>query len=97
LPKPQRISKRIPQAELESLFIGYGYTPYFVEGSDPAVMHRQVAEVMDKVFAQIKAIQHDARVNGVRERLRWPLAPILRRWAVRTLCCLAVALGRTAL
>jgi len=64
---------RIPQAELESLFIGYGYTPYVVEGSDPAVMHREMAAVMDKVFAQIKAIQHDARADGVRERPRWPV------------------------
>ncbi len=64
---------RIPQAELESLFIGYGYTPYIVEGSDPAVMHREMAEVMDKVFVQIKAIQQDARVNGARARPRWPM------------------------
>ena len=68
---------RIPQAELESLFIGYGYTPYVIEGSDPAVMHRQMAGVMDKVFAQIKAIQHDARVNGMRERPRWPMIILL--------------------
>ena len=26
---------RISHEELEALFIGYGYTPYFVEGSDP--------------------------------------------------------------
>jgi xylulose-5-phosphate/fructose-6-phosphate phosphoketolase len=64
---------RIPQAELESLFIGYGYTPYVVEGSDPAVMHREMAAVMDKVFVQIKAIQHDARADGVCERPRWPM------------------------
>jgi len=64
---------RIPQAELESLFIGYGYTPYVIEGSDPAVMHQEMAGIMDKVFVQIKAIQHDARVNGVRARPRWPM------------------------
>jgi xylulose-5-phosphate/fructose-6-phosphate phosphoketolase len=64
---------RIPQAELESLFIGYGYEPYIIEGSDPALMHREMAVVMDKVFTQIKNILHDARVNGVRERPRWPM------------------------
>ncbi len=64
---------RIPQAELESLFIGYGYTPYLVEGSDPALMHREMAMIMDKVFTQIKNILHDARVNGARERPRWPM------------------------
>ena len=30
------ILARISHEELEALFIGYGYTPYFVEGSDPA-------------------------------------------------------------
>ena len=43
-PQPQRLQDREPDAsssrisheELESLFVGYGYTPYFVEGSDPA-------------------------------------------------------------
>ena len=64
---------RIPQAELESLFIGYGYTPYVVEGSNPEKMHRQMAEVMDKAFEQIKTIQHDARVNDARARPRWPM------------------------
>jgi len=64
---------RIPQAELESLFIGYGYTPYIIEGSDPAIMHQHMAGIMDKVIVQIKTIQHDARVNGMRERPRWPM------------------------
>jgi len=29
------ILARISHEELEALFVGYGYTPYFVEGSDP--------------------------------------------------------------
>ena len=64
---------RIDHEELESLLVGYGYTPYFVEGSDPATMHQQMAATFDKVFAEIKAIQHDARANGVKKRPRWPM------------------------
>ena len=64
---------RISHQELESLFVGYGYKPYFVEGSDPAVMHRIMAETMDTVTAQIKAIQDNARRNGSVERPPWPM------------------------
>ena len=31
---------RIPQDELQKLFEGYGYRPYFVEGHEPAAMHQ---------------------------------------------------------
>ena len=31
---------RIDRKELESLFVGYGYRPHFVEGDDPHTMHR---------------------------------------------------------
>ncbi len=64
---------RIPRAELESLFIGYGYRPYFVEGDDPAAMHQKMAATLDTVIAEIKTIQNDARTHGRRERPRWPM------------------------
>jgi xylulose-5-phosphate/fructose-6-phosphate phosphoketolase len=64
---------RISHEELESLFAGYGYKPYFVEGSDPDIMHRLMADTMDTVIAEIKAIQSDARKNGVARRPRWPM------------------------
>lgn len=67
------ILARIPHAELESLFIGYGYKPYFVDGSDPTLMHQQMAETMDMAIADIQAIQQDARVNGVKTRPDWPM------------------------
>ncbi|MBD5657438.1 MAG: phosphoketolase, partial [Candidatus Eremiobacteraeota bacterium] len=38
---------RIPRDELESLLIGYGYTPHFVEGHEPAAMHRSMASTLD--------------------------------------------------
>jgi xylulose-5-phosphate/fructose-6-phosphate phosphoketolase len=64
---------RISHEELESLFIGYGYKPYFVEGSEPARMHQQMATTMDTIIAEIKAIQNDARNNGIVKRPRWPM------------------------
>ena len=54
---------RLPHAELESLFTGYGYKCYFVEGHEPEVMHQKMAATMDAVIAEIGAIQRDARTQ----------------------------------
>jgi xylulose-5-phosphate/fructose-6-phosphate phosphoketolase len=64
---------RISHKELEDLFVGYGYKPYFVEGSEPEKMHRIMAQTLDEIFAEIKAIQQDARANGFKKRPRWPM------------------------
>ena len=64
---------RITQEELESLFRGYGYTPYFLEGDDPAVMHQRMAAVLDTILAEIRAIQKRFREEGQTERPRWPM------------------------
>ena len=64
---------RISREELEQLLRGYGWTPYFVEGHEPAPMHEAMAATLDTVVAQIKAIQRDAREHANRERPRWPM------------------------
>ena len=64
---------RISHEELESLFVGYGYKPYFVEGSDPELMHQQMAATLDVVMAEIKAIQTEARNSGIAKRPCWPM------------------------
>jgi xylulose-5-phosphate/fructose-6-phosphate phosphoketolase len=64
---------RISGEELENLFVGYGYKPYLVEGSDPEVMHQKMAATLDTVIAEIKAIQNNARKKGVLKRPRWPM------------------------
>jgi xylulose-5-phosphate/fructose-6-phosphate phosphoketolase len=64
---------RISQEELENLFRGYGYEPYFVEGSDPELMHQTMASVMDTVIAQIQSIKDRARAHGVTTYPRWPM------------------------
>jgi len=67
------ILARISHEELENLFIGYGYRPYFVEGSDPDPMHQLMAATLDTVIHEIREIQEKARKNGVAERPRWPM------------------------
>ncbi len=67
------ILARISRDELESLFVGYGYKPYFVEGDDPATMHQLMAATLDTIVAEIAEIQHAARVEGVTTRPRWPM------------------------
>jgi xylulose-5-phosphate/fructose-6-phosphate phosphoketolase len=67
------ILARIPKEELEQLFRGYGYNPYFVEGSDPDTMHELLATTLDIIVEEIRAIQSDARINGFSKRPVWPM------------------------
>src|SRR5258707_279145 len=64
---------RIPREELQSLLVGYGYAPRFVEGDEPEKVHRQLAAELDAVVADIKQIQADARTKGVLKRPAWPM------------------------
>jgi xylulose-5-phosphate/fructose-6-phosphate phosphoketolase len=68
---------RISQEELENLFIGYGYKPYVVEGSDPETMHQLMAATLDKIINEIREIQDQARSKETAQRPRWPMV-ILR-------------------
>ena len=67
------ILARISKEELASLFIGYGYNPYFVSGSDPETMHQLMAAALDQIISEIKEIQTKARSSGNPERPRWPM------------------------
>lgn len=64
---------RMPQEELRSLFVGYGYTPLFVEGDDPALMHERMAVVLDEALQQIHDIQETARRSADMARPCWPM------------------------
>ena len=64
---------RISHDELEKLFVGYGHTPYFVEGDDPEAMHQKMAATLDTVLAEIREIQRRAREEGDMTRPRWPM------------------------
>ena len=67
------ILARISPEELQMLFEGYGYKPYFVEGSDPAHMHQKMAETLDKVIDEIQTLQKKARRSNDATRPRWPM------------------------
>ena len=64
---------RIEHEELEQFIRGCGWTPFFVEGEDPAYMHQRMAEVMDAAIDEIKRIQDNARRNNNTMRPRWPM------------------------
>ncbi|SDR66675.1 phosphoketolase family protein [Opitutus sp. GAS368] len=65
---------RITREELEQLFRGYGWTPWFVEyHAEPATMHAAMAAALDTAVTAIRQIQHEARVLGNRTRPRWPM------------------------
>ena len=68
---------RISHEELESLFVGYGYTPLFVEGSDPRSMHHAMAATLEHCVLEIRKFQDQARSSGKAFRPRWPMV-ILR-------------------
>ena len=67
------IFSRISHDEIRKFFEGCGWKPYFVEGDDPKTMHKLMAETLDTVIEEIKAIQKAAREDGVKERPMWPM------------------------
>ena len=64
---------RISEDELRKLFLGYGYEPYLVQGSDPDAVHQIMAATLDKVMDDIHTIQTKARSGGKVIRPRWPM------------------------
>ncbi|NSY72351.1 phosphoketolase family protein [Agrobacterium tumefaciens] len=64
---------RMGDTELDHLFRGYGYEPFFVEGHEPEKMHRQMAAALDQAIDRIRAIQADARGGGLDGLPRWPM------------------------
>jgi xylulose-5-phosphate/fructose-6-phosphate phosphoketolase len=64
---------RISHEELESLMRGYGWTPYFVEGSDPDTMHQAMAATTEHCVSEILKYRQEARATGVATRPRWPM------------------------
>jgi xylulose-5-phosphate/fructose-6-phosphate phosphoketolase len=67
------ILARISHSDLENLFLGYGYKPYFVEGSDPETMHQAMAATLDRCIQEIREIQQQARSGEDLSLPRWPM------------------------
>src|SRR6185295_3594834 len=55
---------RISHEEVEELFRGYGWTPYFVEGSDPDSMHQGMAATVEHCVREIRLQQQECRRSG---------------------------------
>ncbi|KAI9736329.1 MAG: hypothetical protein M1834_001215 [Cirrosporium novae-zelandiae] len=64
---------RISHKEIEALFYGYGWQPYFVEGSDPETMHQAMAATVERCVKEIKQYQKQARESGKAFRPHWPM------------------------
>ena len=64
---------RITHEELEDLLRGYGWTPCFVEGSDPETMHQAMAATVEHCIEEIRNTQRECRTTGVPRRPRWPM------------------------
>lgn len=64
---------RIEHEELEQFLRGCGWTPYFVEGDDPELMHQLMAATLDQVIKDIQEIQGNARSKNNASRPRWPM------------------------
>src|SRR5487761_448874 len=64
---------RMSDGELQDLFSGYGYNPYFIEGNDPPVMHQLMASTLDTVVEEIGKIQSEARSGKNVSLPVWPM------------------------
>ncbi|MGD0102668.1 MAG: phosphoketolase family protein [Rhodopila sp.] len=64
---------RVEHEELEQFFRGCGWTPYFVEGDDPATMHELMATVLEHAIEEIRQLQTTARATKDASRPRWPM------------------------
>jgi xylulose-5-phosphate/fructose-6-phosphate phosphoketolase len=67
------VQARTSDEDLKALYVGRGYKPHFVEGDDPHVVHQLLAETLDECYAEIRAIQHDAREHGFTKQPVWPM------------------------
>ncbi len=67
------VQGRTSDAGLKALYTGRGYKPYFVEGDEPLVVHQLLAAALDDCYAEIRAIQHDARTRGFTKQPVWPM------------------------
>jgi xylulose-5-phosphate/fructose-6-phosphate phosphoketolase len=64
---------RMEHEELEQFLRGCGWTPHFVEGHEPGLMHEAMAKTLDGVIEDIRNTQSNARSHSDTTRPRWPM------------------------
>jgi xylulose-5-phosphate/fructose-6-phosphate phosphoketolase len=64
---------RMDDEQLQELFAGYGWKPYFVEGDKPEHMHQLMAATLDHIIEEIRAIQDNARQRADDTLPTWPM------------------------
>ncbi len=64
---------RIPHDELQKLLEGCGWSPHWVEGSEPETMHQAMAAAVDRSIEEIRRIQQSARTTDQTQRPIWPM------------------------
>ena len=64
---------RMSDEQLSSLFAGYGWKPYFIEGHEPEAMHQNMAGLLESVIQEIHQIQNNARRNQDDTLPCWPM------------------------
>src|SRR3984957_9377643 len=67
------VQARTSDEELKALYVGRGYKPYFVEGDNPETVHQLLAGTLDDCYAEIQAIQGEARRDGFKKQPIWPM------------------------
>ena len=67
------VQGRTSDEGLKALYVGRGYRPYFVEGDDPEAVHQLLARTLDDCYAEIRAIQQEARRCGFKKQPIWPM------------------------
>ncbi len=67
------VQARTADEDLRALYAGRGYNPYFVEGDDPKTVHQLLAGALDACYAEIRAIQQEAREHGFTTQPVWPM------------------------
>ena len=64
---------RISKGELDYFLKGCGWLPYYVEGSDPFIMHEEMAKTLDIVINKINEIKKIARETDNAPRQLFPM------------------------
>jgi xylulose-5-phosphate/fructose-6-phosphate phosphoketolase len=64
---------RMTDQELDALFTGYGYEPYFVDTAKEGDIHKTMTDAVDDAISAIRFTQHCAKEGTLHSPPRWPV------------------------